>query len=93
MKPIAIVVPWFGKNLKGGAEQQAWQIATRLANKGHQIEVLTTCCHSFQDDWSVNHLKSGLSQEEGIKIRRFEVDSRDHPRFDSKSPRLRDSRI
>ncbi|WP_019508169.1 glycosyltransferase [Pleurocapsa sp. PCC 7319] len=82
MKPIAIVVPWFGKNLKGGAEQQAWQIATRLANKGHQIEVLTTCCRSFQDDWSVNHLKSGLSQEEGIKIRRFEVDSRDRPRFD-----------
>lgn len=82
MKPIAIVTPWFGEDLKGGAEQQAWQVATRLAQRGHQIEVLTTCCRSFQDDWSVNHLKSGLSQEKGLNIRRFKVDCRDRASFD-----------
>ncbi|MBE9166037.1 glycosyltransferase family 4 protein [Pleurocapsales cyanobacterium LEGE 06147] len=82
MKSIAIVTPWFGKNLKGGAEQQAWQVATRLAQRRHHVEVLTTCCRAFQDDWSVNHFKPGLSQEDGIKIRRFKVDNRDRPKFD-----------
>ena len=42
MKPIAIVNPWFGRELKGGSEQQAWQIAIRLARRGHAVEVLTT---------------------------------------------------
>jgi len=35
----AIVTPWFGQDLKGGAEQHAWQIASRLAARGHEIEV------------------------------------------------------
>ncbi|MBW4609164.1 MAG: glycosyltransferase family 4 protein [Hassallia sp. WJT32-NPBG1] len=82
MKPLAIVTPWFGKDLKGGAEQQAWQIATRLAQRGHQVEVLTTCCRSFQDDWATNHLKAGVTQEQGLHIRRFAVDKRDHASFD-----------
>jgi glycosyltransferase involved in cell wall biosynthesis len=83
MKSIAIITPWFGKELKGGAEQQAWQVATRLLKRGHEVEVLTTCCRSFQDDWSVNQLKSGLSQEQGLKIRRFKVDKRDRVNFDA----------
>jgi glycosyltransferase involved in cell wall biosynthesis len=81
MKPLAIVTPWFGKDLKGGAEQQAWQVATRLARRGHAVEVLTTCCRSFQEDWAVNHLKAGLSQEQGVTIRRFRVERRDRDRF------------
>lgn len=82
MKPLAIVTPWFGRELKGGAEQQAWQVATRLARRGHAVEVLTTCCRSFQDDWGTNHLKPGASQEQEVKIRRFRVDRRDRDRFD-----------
>jgi glycosyltransferase involved in cell wall biosynthesis len=81
MKPLAIVISWFGKHLKGGAEQQAWQVATRLARRGHKVEVLTTCCRSFQDDWAVNHLKARVSQEQGITIRRFRVDRREHETF------------
>ncbi|HEY9597187.1 MAG TPA: glycosyltransferase, partial [Cyanophyceae cyanobacterium] len=88
MKPLAIVIPWFGKDLKGGAEQQAWQVATRLAGRGHSIEVLTTCCRSFQDDWSVNHLKAGVSEEQGVKIRRFRVERRDRGRFDEVNHRM-----
>ncbi|MBV6623527.1 MAG: glycosyltransferase [Rivularia sp. (in: Bacteria)] len=83
MKPLAIVTPWFGKNLKGGAEQQAWQVATRLAKRGHNVEVLTTCCRSFQDDWSINHLKAGVSKEQELRIRRFKVDKRDRACFDA----------
>jgi len=82
MKPLAIVTPWFGKNLTGGAEQQAWQIATRLARRGYQVEVLTTCCRSFHDDWAVNHLKAGVNREAGLIIRRFPVTRRDRAAFD-----------
>lgn len=82
MKPLAIVTPWFGKNLTGGAEQQARQVATRLARRGHKIEVLTTCCRSFHDDWAVNHLKARVSRDEGLLIRRFPVSRRDRAAFD-----------
>lgn len=86
MKPLAIVTSWFGKDLTGGAEQQAWQIATRLAIAEHEVEVLTTCCNSFFDDWGVNHKKPGVSkhsvsENKTIKIRRFKVDKRDSESF------------
>ncbi|MEY2558432.1 MAG: hypothetical protein QOE34_1857 [Verrucomicrobiota bacterium] len=80
---LGIVIPWFGRELKGGAEQQAWQVATRLAARGHQVEVLTTCCRSHQDDWETNHLPRGLSTErEGFAVRRFPVAARDRASFD-----------
>jgi glycosyltransferase involved in cell wall biosynthesis len=80
---LAIVVPWFGRELKGGAEQQAWQIATRLTQRGHDLDVVTTCCRSHQDDWSINHLPSGVTEEpEGFAVRRFEVDPRNRTAFD-----------
>ena len=80
---LAIVIPWFGRELKGGAEQHAWQIATRLAQRGHDLDVITTCCRSHQDDWSINHLPSGVTEEpEGFTVRRFEVDPRDRTAFD-----------
>lgn len=82
MKRLAIIIPFFGKDLKGGAEQHADQVATRLAARGHDIEILTTCCRSFQDDWAVNHLPSGVKQENGIKVRRFPVDKRNREAFD-----------
>jgi glycosyltransferase involved in cell wall biosynthesis len=81
-QPVAIVIPWFGAEIKGGAEQQAWQIATRLAARGHVVEVLTSCCRSFFDDWAENHLPSGKSREAGLVIRRFPVDARDRAEFD-----------
>jgi len=88
MKPVAIVIPWFGIDLKGGAEQIAWQIAIRLAARRHKIEMLTTCCRSFHEDWATNHLKPGLSYEQGMTIRRFPVDSRDRKAFDQVNARM-----
>lgn len=81
-KPIAIIIPWFGESLKGGAEQQAWQIATRLAARGHLIEVLTTCCRSFFDNWADNQLPANTTYQAGLTIRRFPVAARDHFIFD-----------
>jgi len=88
MKPLAIVIPWFGKDLKGGAEQLAWQVATRLAVRGFKIEVLTTCCRSFLDDWSTNHYKPGEHVENGLRIRRFKVDRRKRSRFENANAQL-----
>ncbi|HEY1404783.1 MAG TPA: glycosyltransferase family 4 protein, partial [Pyrinomonadaceae bacterium] len=88
MKPLAIVIPWFGAELKGGAEQQAFQIATRLAARGVDVEVITTCCRSFQDDWATNHLPPGLTREQGISIRRFPVGARDAQAFDRVNAKL-----
>jgi glycosyltransferase involved in cell wall biosynthesis len=82
MKPIAVITPWFSPDLKGGAEQQALQIAARLVARGHAVEVLTTCCRTFFHDWSENHLPEGVEIEAGIRIRRFPVDRRDQPAFD-----------
>lgn len=74
-RKLAVVTPWFGRDLKGGAEQQAWQTATRLAARGHQVDVLTTCCRSFQDHWGENHHQAGETSEAGLTIRRFAVRS------------------
>ena len=83
MKPIGIVIPWFGRNLKGGAETHAWQIASCLAAREHDVEVLTTRCRSHQDDWATNHLPTGLTREpEGFSIRRFTVKRRNRKAFD-----------
>jgi glycosyltransferase involved in cell wall biosynthesis len=80
---LAIVIPWFGRELKGGAEQHAWQVASRLAGRGHTVEVLTTCCHSHQEDWSTNHLPPGrFAEPEGFSVRRFLVDARNRAEFD-----------
>ena len=82
MKPIAFVTPWFGKELKGGAEQFAFQIASRLADRGHQIQVLTLCSRAFLDDWSVNHYRSGKYIEGNLAVQRFSVDRRKRDEFD-----------
>ncbi len=81
MKPVAFVIPWFGEHLKGGAEQQAWQVANRLLQHGVKVEVLTTCCSSFFEDWSINHLPSGVETLNGLLVRRFKVDKRNGKLF------------
>ena len=90
IKPLALVIPWFGESLKGGAEQQAWQIATRLAARSHSVEVLTTCCLSFFDDWAENHLPAGLTHEAGLTIHRFPVTERDSRAFNDLNRELLD---
>jgi glycosyltransferase involved in cell wall biosynthesis len=81
-RSIAVVTPWFGKELTGGAERQAWQIAVRLAALGINVDVLTTCCKAFSEDWATNSLPSGVRLESGVTIRRFPVDLRNRNLFD-----------
>jgi glycosyltransferase involved in cell wall biosynthesis len=65
----------------GGAEQHIFQVTTRLARRGHEIEVLTTCCRSFAEDWGTNHLSEGRSEISGVLVRRFQVRPRDAAAF------------
>ena len=86
---IAIVIPWFGRDLRGGAELTAWFAASNLAVRGHSVDVLTTCCRSFHDDWAQNHLPAGRErQPEGFEIVRFPVETRDQAAFDRVNAKL-----
>ena len=92
MSNIAIVTPWFGRELKGENEAHAWQLAARLAARGHAVEVLTTRARSEADDWGTNTLPAGATPEpEGHTVRRFDVAPRDRIRFDQAVDRLRDA--
>ncbi|MBF0273792.1 MAG: glycosyltransferase [Nitrospinae bacterium] len=81
MKSIAIVIPWFGKEIKGGAEQHTWNLAVELVKKGIHVEVFTTCCKAFQEDWNINHYPEGETMQDDILIRRFNVDIRNTYEF------------
>ena len=79
---IAIVTPWFGADLRGGVEQQTWQLAHHLTQRGHTVDVLTTRCPSFNDDWSRNGLRAGIEHRGLLTIRRFRVARRDRRAFE-----------
>ncbi|HEX8162707.1 MAG TPA: glycosyltransferase [Pyrinomonadaceae bacterium] len=85
---LAVVTPWFGAHLRGGAEQQARQIALRLAARGHDVEVFTTRARSFADDWAENYYEDGDERDGALAVRRFSADARDARRFDEANARL-----
>lgn len=84
----AFVIPWFGRDLVGGAEQHVYQVTTRLAARGHQVEVLATCGRAFQDDWERDHHPEGVSNESGVLVRRFPLRRRDQAAFDLANGKL-----
>ncbi len=88
MSALAVVTPWFGPALHGGAERQAREIALRLSARGHGVEILTTCSRSFSDDWATNHHPPGTFREDNLVVRRFPADRRDPSAFDAANARL-----
>jgi glycosyltransferase involved in cell wall biosynthesis len=78
---LAIVTPWFGPELIGGAERLAWDISRALRRAGADVEVLATCCRSFHDDWAANYHRPGATTIDGVVLRRFRVDQRDRVAF------------
>jgi glycosyltransferase involved in cell wall biosynthesis len=81
MKPIALVIPWYGDEIKGGAEQECNYLAHSLKNAGADVEVLTTCVREASEDRGINTLEEGEHIESGIFVRRFKVRPRDMDRF------------
>lgn len=89
---VAFVTPWYGEHAGGGMETVTRQTATRLYEAGLDIEVLTTCIRSFQDDWATNYYHPGLDSFDGVPVRRFAVERRDKVAFDRVNAHLMQGR-
>lgn len=72
---VAFVVPRFGERVVGGAELLASWLAERLAGRGHEIEILTTCALDHFT-WK-NELPPGEERYGPLLVRRFLCDDRD----------------
>ncbi len=71
MSPLRLlfVVQRYGPEVRGGAEQAAREVAERLAERGHAVEVLTTTARSYVD-WS-GDLTAGTELREGVTVHRL----------------------
>lgn len=65
------VVQRYGHEVPGGAETFCREFATRLAARGHEVEVLTSCAVSYVD-WA-NHYEPGSAEVDGVVVHRLPV--------------------
>jgi glycosyltransferase involved in cell wall biosynthesis len=80
-KPLALVIPWYGDNIRGGAEQACNYLAHSLTLAGVKVEVFTTCVKDAASDRGKNTLPQGTFVESGIVVRRFPVRERNVAAF------------
>ena len=81
---LTFVVQRYGPEIRGGAEAHCREFATRLANRGCDVEVFTTCATDYRT-WR-NVLPPGQSTDDGVRVNRFPViRERDEARFDELS--------
>jgi hypothetical protein len=67
---VAIVVQRYGKQIVGGAESHARQVAEKLASQlGWKVHVYTTTAKDYRT-WQ-NHYPEGLETVNGVLIHRF----------------------
>ena len=66
---ILAVVQRYGRDIGGGAEQLAHHTATRLAERGHHVEVVTSCAISYLD-WAT-YFPPGTSDVDGVTVHRL----------------------
>ena len=84
---VLVVVQRYGVEVNGGAEQHARWLAESLANRGHDVHVLTTCARDYTS-WS-NYYDARESTLNGVRLHRCRVDAeRDMDEFNSFSERL-----
>jgi glycosyltransferase involved in cell wall biosynthesis len=77
---LAFVVPWFGRDIPGGAEAECRATARALRNRGVPVEILTTCARDHASPWADHH-PDGVTEEDGFVVRRFKVRPRDAERY------------
>jgi glycosyltransferase involved in cell wall biosynthesis len=68
---LAFVQPRYGRDVVGGAETSAREAAEVLADRGYQVDILTTTANSHYT-WE-NELPAGESVDGKLRIRRFET--------------------
>lgn len=84
---ILYVIADYGPEAVGGAEAHCRMMATRMAARGHDVTVATSCANSYYD-WA-NYYPEGTSTMEGVTLQRFPVKApRDHRRFGPLSNRV-----
>lgn len=66
---LAIVIQRYGADLTGGSEHLCRMIAERLAARGHEIDILTTCARDYIS-WK-NEYAPGRSVLNGVTVYRF----------------------
>ncbi len=77
---LLFVVQRYGREVAGGAELHCRELATRLAHRGHEVEVLTSCAISYVD-WA-NAYSSGTESFDEVTVHRLPVAApRDERRF------------
>ena len=83
---VLYVVPRYGPLAAGGAEGACRSFATRMAARGHEVEVVTSCATSYLD-WA-NVLEPGAAVEDAVLVHRLPtVAPRDLDRFSAVSMR------
>ena len=75
-KKIAFVASWYGENIPGGSEAELRDLVHHLQDAGIKLEVLTTCIKSCDKDLDGNFYKPGVTEENGITVRRFIAEKR-----------------
>jgi glycosyltransferase involved in cell wall biosynthesis len=68
---VLYVVQRYGREVAGGAELACRQIATQLARRGHEVDVLTSCAVSYVN-WA-NHYPPGTEEVDGVNVHRLPV--------------------
>ncbi len=84
----SFVVPWYGREIPGGAEAEARRTAQNLARAGVGVQVLTTCLSGLGSDWDQDHYPPGVEEEEGVLVRRFASARRDGALFNELNARI-----
>lgn len=87
---VAVVSPRFGLGFAGGAEHSLATMATHLRQAGWQVEVFTTC-NEHAHCWR-NTLPPGVTQWDGLTIRRFPIDAVNAERFERACEQIRQRR-
>jgi len=79
MRPLRLlfVVQRYGREVRGGAEQAAREVAQRLVARGHHVEVVTTTARSYMD-WS-GDLPVGTEEVDGVVVHRLAVQPKRDP--------------
>ena len=66
---LLLVVQRYGPGVAGGAELHCRQFATRLAGRGHAVEVVTTCARDYVT-WA-NEYPAGAAVLDGVRVHRL----------------------
>ncbi len=76
---LLFVVQRYGTEVAGGAETACRELATRLAARGHDVEVITSRATSYTD-WA-DAFAGGTTTEDGVTVHRLSVSQPRDPRF------------